>query len=426
MRILFAASVFLYLFAYGIKISGVPVTIVISIASILYIIFNKLSSKFIKIWLVEIVLIIFIFCYLLFVEAVQGVPISVGSFSFYVIRILIDGILPAYVLSDVAKKSNINASDFVYVLFALIIVELILSAMMIFMPNFKSIIFLYVNDYSGQSVLLSEELFFKRGFGIAYTYFAWFPFAVALIFSFCLFSGVIKSKIIMSLLTISTFILIALNARIGFIPFFVGLLFYAFFGGMRGAKKLVSTGLIIGLILYLFSFIDASEKVSDLMEFFTKWVIEDGFSSLYSQQGSETVKDLSNFQILSNFSFLDFVFGRGYILVPENGNLYTDVGYMQILYTGGLLLSFSLYALFILFAKRLLKYARILRLKGVVPKVFIYFPFVVFISFLIAHGKLRVFEMNEATRFVLLVISMFMAYAAKFALLDKLDNNKIK
>ena len=400
-----------------------PVTIFISIASIFYIVLNRLSSKFIKIWLVEIALVVVIFCYLLFVEAVQEVPFSVGNFSFYVIRILIDGILPAYVLSDVAKKSNINISEFVYILFLLIIIELIFSTMMIFMPNFKNNVFLYVNDYDGQSVLLNEELFFKRGFGIAYTYLAWFPFAVALIFSFCLFSDVIKSKIILSLLVISTFILIALNARIGFIPLFFGLLFYAFFSGIRGAKKIISLALIIGLTFYVFSFFDAGEKVADLAEFFSKWVIEDGFSSLYSQQGSETLKDLSNFQILSNFSFLDFVFGRGDILVPENGNLYTDVGYMQILYTGGLLLSFSLYALFILFAKRLIKYVRILRLKGMVPKVFIYFPFVVCISFLIAHSKLRIFEMNEATRFVLLVISLFMAYSAKSVMLDKLNNN---
>lgn len=423
LKILFTISVFLYLFAYGIKIAGVPVTVLISIASMLYIILNRLLSEFIKIWLVEIALVVVIFCYLLLVEAVQGVPLSIGNFSFYVIRILIDGILPAYVLSEVAKKSNINISEFVYILFLLIIVELIFSTMMIFMPNFKNNVFLYVNDYDGQSVLLNEELFFKRGFGIAYTYLAWFPFAMALIFSFCLFSDVIKSKIILFLLVISTFILIVLNARIGFIPLFFGMLFYAFFNGIRGAKKIISLALIIGFTFYVFSMFDVGEKVSDLVEFFGQWVIDDGFASLYSQQGSETVKDLSNFQILSDFGFSDFVFGRGGILVPENGNLYTDVGYMQILYTGGLLLSFSLYALFVLFAMRLIKYVRVLRIKGVIPKVFIYFPFVVCISFLIAHGKLRIFEMNEATRFILLIISLFIVFSGKSSVLDKLSNN---
>lgn len=423
LKILFTILVFLYLFAYGIKIAGVPVTIFISIASIIYIILNRLSSKFIKMWLVEIILVIVIFCYLFFVEAVQEVPLSIGNFSFYVIRILIDGILPAYVLSDVAKKSNINISEFVYILFLLIIVELIFSVMMIFVPNFKNNVFLHVNDYDGQSVLLNEELFFKRGFGIAYTYLAWFPFAVALIFSFCLFSDVIKSKIILSLLVISAFILIVLNARIGFIPIFFGLLFYAFFSGMRDAKKVISIALIIGLTSYVFSMLDVDGKVADLVEFFGKWVIDEGFASLYSQQGSETLKDLSNFQIISDFSFLDFVFGRGDILVPENGNLYTDVGYMQILYTGGLLLSFSLYGLFVLFARRLIKYVRVLCLKGLTPKAFIYFPFVVCISFLIAHAKLRIFEMNEATRFVLLIISLLMVFSGRSSTLDKFSNN---
>lgn len=423
MKILFAILVFLYLFAYGIKISGVPVTILISVTSVFYLIKDRLLLKFIKIWLLEVALVVVIFCYLLIVEAVQGVPFSLGNFSFYVIRILIDGILPAYVLSEVAKKSNIKISEFVYILFLLIIVELIFSIMMIFVSNFKNNIFHYVIDFDSQPALLNEELFSKRGFGIAYTYLAWFPFAVALIFSFCLFSDVIKSKIILSLLVISTIVLIALNARIGFIPIFFGFLFYAFFNGIRGVGKVVSLALIIGLIFYISSVFDAGEKIADLVEFFGKWVIDDGFASLYSQQGSETIKDLSNFQIISDFSFLDFVFGRGGILVPENGSLYTDVGYIQILYTGGFLLSFSLYALFIFFAMRLIKCVRVLRVKGVLPKVFTYFPFVVCISFLIAHGKLRIFEMNEATRFILLVISLFMAFSGRASVLDKFSNS---
>ncbi|MEN8134162.1 MAG: hypothetical protein ABFS18_01320 [Thermodesulfobacteriota bacterium] len=407
MKILFTILVFLYLFAYGIKISGIPISVFISIMSVVYIGCYGLVPKFIKTWLNEIVLILFIFYYLFFLEALQGIEFSRENFSFYLIRILIDGVIPAYVLSDIAKKIKINTADFVYVLVAILSIEFIISVMMVFAPDFKSIIFIYVNGYSDQHVLMNEQLFSKRGFAIAYTYLAWFPFTVALIFSFCLFSNVIKSKIFLSLLAITVFILIALNARIGFIPLFIGLLIYIVFSGVQGIKRIASSALIIVFIFYLLSFFEAGDQFDDLVKYFRKWVIEDGFSSFFSQEGSETVKDLANFQILSDFSFSDFIFGRGDILVPEKENLYTDVGYIQTLYTGGLILSLSLYTLFILFAKRLIDVVRTLCAKGIISQIFIYFPLVICVSFLIGHVKLRIFEINEATRFLFLLVSFF-------------------
>lgn len=425
-KIAFTFLVFLYLFAYGIKFSGVPISVIISLASVIYIGYCGLVPKFIFTWMSEIVLIVLIFSYLLLLESLQGNGFSFGNFSFYVIRILFDGILPAYVLSDMAKKIKINNADFVHGLAAILIVEFIFSAMMVFSPDFKSSIFTYLNDYSDQSVLMSEGLFSNRGFGIAYTYLAWFPFSVALIFTFCLFSNIVNSKTYLSLLAVAAFILVALNARIGFIPLFIGPLIYFLFSGVQGIKNIAGSALIIILIFYAVSFFDLGDQIVALIEFFRKWVIEDGFSSLFSQQGSETVKDLSNFKILSDFSVSDFIFGRGDILIPEKGDLYTDVGYMQTLYIGGLVLSFSLYTLFILFAKRLIHVIRLLCARGVISKVFVYFPLVICVSFLIGHAKLRIFEINEATRFLLLIISFFIGLLEVHYSIPKLGFLKLK
>lgn len=407
-KTIFTLLVFLYLFAYGIKFSSVPISIFLSIMSVIYLYCYKLMPIFFKIWVREIVLVLTVVLYLLYVEAIHGIAFSTGNYSFYVIRILIDGILPAYVLADIAKKAKVNFSDFVFVLVAILLIEFIFSSAMLIAPDFKSSIFAYVNEYNDQSVWMNEDLFFNRGFGIAYTYLAWFPFALALIFLFCLFSNVIQSKIFLPLLALATIILIVVNARIGFVPLLVGILIYLSVSSAQDIKKAAGVALTISLVLYALSFFDASDQIEARIEFFKKWVVDEGILSFFSQEGSGTVRDLSNFQILSDFSFLDFIFGRGDILIPENGDMYTDVGYMQTLYTGGLILSFSLYALFIFFIKRLIDVTRTLCAKGTIPQTFIYFPLVIGISFVIGHGKLRIFEINEATRLLLLVISFFM------------------
>ena len=407
-KIIYSLLVFLYLFAYGIKLLGIPVSIFISIASVFYIYVYGLAPNFLKIWSHEIILILTTVCYLLFIETIHGVGLSVGNFSFYITRILIDGILPAYVISDIGRKSKINVTELVYILVVISIFEFIISGLMIFLPEFKSIILEFVKNYNDQNVEMNEHLFLNRGFGIAYTYLAWFPFSLGLIFIFCLFSNAVSSKLLMSIYAIAVFILIALNARIGFIPLLLGLIIYISISGIHGLKKIVSLVMVIFMIFYLLSFFDSSDQIDTRIEFFKSWVIEDGFSSLNSQQGSQTVDDLSNFKILSEFNIIDFVFGKGDILVPEKGDLYTDVGYLQILFNGGLVLSFLLYSIFFLFAKQLVNAVRGVSELGLIPRNFGYFTFFICVSFVVGHAKLRIFEINEATRFLLLIISFFL------------------
>ncbi len=408
LRIIYTVLVFLYLFAYGIKIYSVPISVFLSLLSVTYLCFYRLVPKFLKIWLREIVLVLIIVFYLLLLEASQGVGLSLGNFSFYIIRILIEGILPAYVLSHMAKKIKIDFSDFVYVLVVILLIEFIFLLIMVFIPDFKNFIFVYIYNYSDQSVLMNELLFYHRGFGIAYTYLAWFPFTLALIFLFCLFSNIVKSKFILFLLCVAVLSLIVLNARIGFIPLFIGILIYVCFSGTQGIKNIFYFVLISAFVCSMLSYLDFSPQLNDRIDFLKEWVIDDGVYSFFSEEGSATIKDLSNFQIFSNISIPDLMFGRGDILDPEtNPDLYTDVGYIQILYTGGLILSLLLYTLFILFARRLIYVIRTLCAKKTIPQLFIYFPYIMCTSFLIGHGKLRIFEMNEATRFLFLLISFF-------------------
>lgn len=419
LRVIYAQLIFVYLFAYGIKIYSMPLSIMASVVSVVYVLYFKLASRFIGVWKYEISLIVISFLYLLLNEALQGVSLSLGNFSFYIIRILIDGILPAYVLADIGKKLQINFKDVSYILSSILVVQLIFAVLMILYPDFKSGIFLYIADFSDQSIWMNEFVFINRGFGIAYSYLSWFSFALALIFAFCLFGNEPRSNIFLSALAIATLVLIALNARIGFVPIFIGILFYIAFNGMPGIIKIISVALIILFSAISINFINASDEFVDRIVFFKKWIIDDGFSSINSKEGSETLKDLSNYEILSSFSFVDFVFGRGDILTPKAGDLYTDVGYMQTLYTGGLVLSVLLYSIFFLLARRLTVLSKFLSQKRIIPHSFIYYPPVLFIAFLIGHFKLRIFEINEASRFVILIISLFIVFSTSLYLSPK-------
>ena len=413
-KIIYAQLIFVYLFAYGIKIYGVPLSIFMGVASAAYLYIFKLTPKFIKIWKYEIVLIAATFLYLLIIEILQGIQPSLGNFSFYIIRILTDGILPAYVIANIGNKLKITFKEFTYILSTILIIELIFAILMIFSPDLKTSIFSYIADFSDQSIWKNEYVFINRGFGIAYSYLSWFSFALALIFIFFLFGNEPKSIIYLSILTIATVSLIALNARIGFIPIFIGLSFYVIFNGKPGVIKIASMALIIITIVSIIGFFNASEQLNDRIEFFGKWILDDGFSSINSREGSETLGDLSNYRILGAFTPFDFMFGRGDILTPKAGILYTDVGYMQILYTGGLTLSILLYCIFYLFARRLAKLSYILSKKEIIPHSFIYYPPVLYIAFIIGHYKLRIFEINEASRFLLLLISLFIVLSNAF------------
>lgn len=345
----------------------------------------------------------------MWIETLIGSGVSSQSFSIYVIRILLDGILPSFVLYDIAKKYTITLSDFVSILTYIVGIQFVVSVFMVISPEFKNLIFTYLNDYSSDSVLMYEHVFLVRGFGIAYTYLAWFPFTLALIFVFSLFSNSLKSSVFITLFLIATMLMIVMNARIGFIPIIIGILMYLFTSGLNGVKKIVIISVTFLSLIYAVSTLDVSSEVQARVDFIKKWVLDEGFSSLSSPGKSSTIKDLSNFSIISDFNTFDFMIGRGNLLSPLNGDLYTDVGYMQILFTGGFALSFVLYSLFGLFIIKLIRNINKLIFNKVIPKNYIYFPVVISLSFLIGHGKLRIFEMNEATRFLLLLTSFFIA-----------------
>jgi hypothetical protein len=200
------------------------------------------------------------------------------------------------------------------------------------------------------------------------------------------------------------------NARVAFVPLIISILSYLVLSrNLQIIKSFVFYSILITLLLIGLSYIDFGDETTARVQFLRSWIFEEGFLSIGSSQGNATLGDLSNYQILSNFDIVDFLFGRGALLVPERADLYTDVGYLQTLFTGGILLLVQLLSLFSMLIWKLAKNIEKYQIKTQISTTLKYYPYLFALALLIGHYKLRIYEINETTKLLLLLISIFMA-----------------
>jgi hypothetical protein len=228
--------------------------------------------------------------------------------------------------------------------------------MMMTFPVLKQQFFISWLELDQGSVVMDETISWFRGFGIASTYLAWFPYTLALIYALVLFNNEIRSRYRLFLFFLCILILIAVNARLAFVPLIISILSYLVLNrNIQIIKSLAFYSIMITLLFIGLSYIDFGDDITARVQLLRSWIFEEGFLTIGSSQGNVTLSDLSNYQILSNFDIVDFLFGRGSLLVPEQRELYTDVGYLQTLFTGGILLLVSLLSLFSMLIWKLAK-----------------------------------------------------------------------
>jgi hypothetical protein len=351
--------------------------------------------------------------YMLCIELILGPGVTATSFSIYLFRIIFDGILPAYVLTMLANKYRITFRFLVKTLISFCAFQLFAAIMMMTFPVLKQQFFISWLELDQGSVVMDETISWFRGFGIASTYLAWFPYTLALIYALVLFNNEIRSRYRLFLFFLCILILIAVNARLAFVPLIISILSYLVLNrNIQIIKSLVFYSILITLLFIGLSYIDFGDDITARVQLLRSWIFEEGFLTIGSSQGNVTLSALSNYQILSNFDIVDFLFGRGSLLVPEQRELYTDVGYLQTLFTGGILLLVSLLSLFSMLIWKLAKNIEQYQIKTHISKILKYYPYLFALALLIGHYKLRIFEMNETTRLLLLLISIFMANSA--------------
>lgn len=404
---------FLYLFGFGIKLKGVPVGILLGFFSGSYILATGSFQSFLRLWGREIILIVGMIVYMLCVELILGPGITTTSFSIYLFRILFDGILPAHILMMLAKKFRITYRILVEILIAFCVFQFVAAIMMMTFPALKQQFLFSWLELDQGTIMMGETISLFRGFGIAVTYLAWFPYSLALIYSLVLFNNEIRSRYRLFLFFLCILILIAVNARVAFVPLIISIFSYVVLNrNSQAIKSVVFYSILVALLLIGLSYIHFGEETAIRVQFLRSWIFEEGFLSIGSSQGNATLGDLSNYKILSNFNIVDFVFGRGTLLIPEKVDLYTDVGYLQTLFTGGILLLVALLSLFSMLIWKLAKNIEKYQIKAQISKTLKYYPYLFALALLIGHYKLRILEINETTKLLLLLISNFMANSA--------------
>jgi hypothetical protein len=404
---------FLYLFGFGIKLEGVPVGSLLGLFSGCYILATRSSQLFLRLWGREIILIVGMIAYMLCVELILGPGVTVNSFSIYIFRILFDGILPAHVLMMLANKYRITFRFLVKTLIAFCAFQLFAAIMMMTFPALKQQFFFSWLEFDQRSVVMAETISWFRGFGIASTYLAWFPYSLALIYALVLFNNEIRSRYRLFLFFLCILILIAVNARVAFVPLIISILSYLVLNrNLQIIKSFVIYSILITSLLIGLSYIDFGYEMTARVQFLISWILDKGgFLTIGSSQGVIR-SGLSNYRILSNFDSVDFLFGRGSLLVPGQGELYTDEGYLQTLFTGGILLLVPLVSLFSMLIWELAKNIEKYQIKTQISKTLKCYPYLFASALLIGHYKLRILEINETTRLLLLLISIFMANSA--------------
>jgi len=312
-----------------------------------------------------------------------------------------------------ANKYRITFRFLVKTLIAFCAFQLFAAIMMMTFPALKQQFFFSWLEFDQRSVVMAETISWFRGFGIASTYLAWFPYSLALIYALVLFNNEIRSRYRLFLFFLCILILIAVNARVAFVPLIISILSYLVLNrNLQIIKSFVIYSILITSLLIGLSYIDFGYEMTARVQFLISWILDKGgFLTIGSSQGVIR-SGLSNYRILSNFDSVDFLFGRGSLLVPGQGELYTDEGYLQTLFTGGILLLVPLVSLFSMLIWELAKNIEKYQIKTQISKTLKCYPYLFASALLIGHYKLRILEINETTRLLLLLISIFMANSA--------------
>lgn len=399
---------FFYLFGYGIKILGVPIGVVLGLLSLAWIFLAGQTAKFIRFWKQELALLLLLLFLQLNVDAFIGPGLTSQSFSVYLLRIFLDGLMPAFLLGLLFRRLQVSLDGLLHILVGLCYVQFIAALLMLALPSVKNFYMYQLLQIDTQFVMMNDYLSLFRGFGFAYSFYSWFPYALGLILVMVAWGDCLRSVTAMTLLAFAIIVVIAVNARVGFVPVLLGV-GITFLAGtrVRIIKNLLLLLAIVALIVLSLSLVHWGPETEARFSYLKSWILDEGFLSFFKEKGSHTIQDLKNYQIFSEFNFLDYLFGRGELLVPKNEKIYNDVGYIQTLYSGGILLSLGLYVFFFRNVIRLRKLLRDASLGSGIPKNMKFLPLLFGLSLFLGHYKLRIFEINEATKLLFLLVCFF-------------------
>lgn len=311
----------------------------------------------------------------------------------YFIGPAVEGMLIASGLYYLCKVNTFEKLNCIVIIF--VVFQLLSVVIMFFFPDFRNslLLFLFIDDMHLGSGF--SNAFSFRGYGISRHFLFGFPLAVALLFSYILYSERVSltTKVIVFFMAI---LICAVNARTGLLIILIALGFYMI-SSVNGVKILMSCIMAISLSIPLLNGV-----IDGDVEKYVEW-LTDSLTLFTDIQDNGTVNDLATMVKLPDGIYSLF-FGDGEVLNPGNIN-YSDIGYIRGIFDGGVLFVTVVLALYYV-ACRDISRANVGIRSPLDGSIFL---FVIYLCFIIAMIKGDAYSISDYSRsiFVLAFISRF-------------------
>ncbi len=371
--LLFIVCLYFYIFNPIFRVLGFGVIKLLLFVSIIYLIFNKGSFSSFKYFKKEIILTIILIAYSLpLVMLGNGTALMIPYQ--HVVWFLECFFIPVFLLSffkNIFQKQSWESSVVIVgTIASLITLHLIIN------PE--------TNIWVRESVIIDSldsfatTLYF-RGFSLAESSAFGYGVAQGLILSFCLFS--MRKSFLYALPIIPLLVAILFNARVGFSVVVIALVLLIISNRIRFKGIITIVILVYAIILFVTNSTFISDNLRSLewgLSFF-----DDTFSFFKGNASDSNYDVLLNSMLFFPTSLLGIIFGEGrsvYGIIDGS-----DIGYVNQIFTGGIIyLLIMLYFLWYMY-KRNLKYAT----DKLYPTLFI-------ITLIIANFKGSVFFVSHS------------------------------
>jgi hypothetical protein len=249
-----------------------------------------------------------------------------------------------------SKCVSTEVDDIIKLYFGIVVLQFLFVVLMLVFPNMR--IYFFSNIFPIDTKIVEDQLIAFRGYGIASDYLFSYPLFNGLVAAGALWFAAARSLSYLTFVPLAL-IPVLLNARIGiiFIPIF--LLSILIVIGRHFKRKLIKR---ISLILLLFPLIMIAVGLVLIKLFLEQtytWAINgivQIFSILILQAGkSWTLNQLLSHHINYPDSVIENILGTG-IYLFDNPAYYlaSDIGYINYLYYGGVVLSLLVYISFLI------------------------------------------------------------------------------
>ena len=260
----------------------------------------------------------------------QSIDLFIG-----VLRPIIEGYLIAVVLKRACKVRSFG--DICKVLVGYVLIEFLVACLMVASPEIRDTLmgYWYRSDIYQDRRLLYALAF--RGYGVSQNHLYGFPLAMGIISVLLVVAGKIEKvrfwKISYNLTALCALLLVALNARIGLISILICyLLGSTFFFDRYYAKQFIlAAGVVISALVM------AQSYLGDTFVKIYEWQ-QDGILQFFDsgRTGDNTTAGALKNMFILPVTGTAWIIGEGRICQPGE-SCYSDIGWIRLLQSGGLL-----------------------------------------------------------------------------------------